>query len=580
MESLICPNCGAENEPTAKRCKECNALLVGLHKENKPSTDDLKGKDINFLANNDQDLPGLLHALKQDGDITTDGGGVAGEGEGYASREDEAFGDRDLSMDEEGIPEWLQRIRKRAKKETDAAGEITQKLSVTQENLAEDKLETHDRSFASWIESLRGEGSENEQELETTSEKTHGDDAETAQKDPGWLSKIRKVKGISPGEYRKGSYQKTGDSLLQWLVALEEGREPIQPIPGENAGESVETESDEKVVTDTDSPEGVDLTQKITMDGKSTRADLTPQLDVSREEQAHADLFSSTVLDEKSSRAPQQIKTKSTNWVIRLMTSFLFLTVLSLTLFTGWFPELETGNLQPPGWFALIDSIENFPEDGELLLIADYQAGFAEEIELVALPILSEAIRPGMALSVVSSKPAGFILIRQLLTAVPNSENLIINDLGYVPSPGFAAYDIVNIKQVGPGVSNLINSTLPVSDMDLDGAFILTDSYEGGRLWIEQLSARLPQVPLYLLVTAQVSPMLLPYQESGQVVGVAAGIADSLVMDSLGNELEMPRLWRAYQAGILMLIAAILVGAIFSLNSFRVKKMDGADELE
>jgi hypothetical protein len=54
---------------------------------------------------------------------------------------------------------------------------------------------------------------------------------------------------------------------------------------------------------------------------------------------------------------------------------------------------------------------------------------------------------------------------------------------------------------------------------------------------------------------------LLPYWEAGQVNGILAGMTDAISMD--GETAVFTSRWRAYQAGILLVILLLLVGLFF-----------------
>jgi hypothetical protein len=102
---------------------------------------------------------------------------------------------------------------------------------------------------------------------------------------------------------------------------------------------------------------------------------------------------------------------------------------------------------------------------------------------------------------------------------------------------------------------------------DFDGVLILSDSFEGAQMWIEQLSALMPETPLNLLVTAQAGPMLHPYWESGQVSGMISGISEAAGLEAVWFEDDVVSLhWQAYQTGILILITLLVMGVIFNID--------------
>ena len=65
-----------------------------------------------------------------------------------------------------------------------------------------------------------------------------------------------------------------------------------------------------------------------------------------------------------------------------------------------------------------------------------------------------------------------------------------------------------------------------------------------------------------MILTAQAGPLLQPYWESGQVSGMISGIPEAAALEaSIGEGSEIAIRWRAYQVGILLLIAVMLIGS-------------------
>jgi hypothetical protein len=97
---------------------------------------------------------------------------------------------------------------------------------------------------------------------------------------------------------------------------------------------------------------------------------------------------------------------------------------------------------------------------------------------------------------------------------------------------------------------------LPVENYD--GIMILADSIMGSRAWVEQLSALMPNNDIYLFLTAQAGPMLLPYWESGQVSGMVSGISEAAgIENALAQGSAVADRWRMYQVGIWAMLAVL-----------------------
>jgi hypothetical protein len=93
------------------------------------------------------------------------------------------------------------------------------------------------------------------------------------------------------------------------------------------------------------------------------------------------------------------------------------------------------------------------------------------------------------------------------------------------------------------------------------------------RIWIEQVGPVLPNVPLSILTSAQASPMISPYLDSGQVKGSVAGITGGAIYES---SIEQPsishRYWDSYQMGILLLVFLILLGGLANIADVLINR--------
>jgi hypothetical protein len=260
--------------------------------------------------------------------------------------------------------------------------------------------------------------------------------------------------------------------------------------------------------------------------------------------------------------------------MVRLAASVFLIGLISLVLFGGW--PGERFSKDSPGIEAMLASIEGGPELDSVLIVADYQAGVAEEIHQIAAPVLGVVLAPDMAIMQISTQPAAVLLSRHLLADLPGGSDLTINDLGFYPSAMLAAYTAgggtgQDISWVG--LPETQSGKLP---KDLDGVFILADSYEGASFWVEQFAARQPALPLYLLVTAQAAPMLRPYEDSGQVAALATGISGINAADASVDESGPALHFRAaYQTGTLLLAVMIILGAILSIKPRNDEKKEG-----
>jgi len=556
---VICPECGAENSLTAEVCQECGASLLGVIPSPSPEPLEPEGDDLDLFAQDDPDLPDLLNALKQDEEMSDDGGEEQAPIPESPKEPVKNPLDFDAGEDEDSIPEWLKRIRKRAREEKDSIGEITQKINTARERLESEKNENKRKQYESYLQRLRGQKRGIEDQLREY--------RDSSKDDSDWLSKIKKAEGKHSDtnqEDQPSIDERQGDSLLQWLVAVENGDEAPEPLL-EMEEEFVERHRGETLPTRISSQEpDLESTQQMSRD----ELEFKPlELSISSEEQAQADQLAVTIVDERASRPVRQPDRAPLNWLVRLVLGVLLIVGLSFSLITSGSTALPQGLLQPQNE-ALLYWARKVPSDASLLIVFDYAAGYASELSLVARPVLNAAIQDGSSIAIVSSTPSGSLLAGKLFNELDAGGALDVMDLGYFPVASYGAYGMAIRGNLESLSIDLPEVGKPLPSEGFDGVLILSDSYEGAQTWIEQLSSLMPEIPLNLVVTAQAGPMLLPYWESGQVNGMVSGLSEAAGVErALSDGESVATRWRSYQTGLLILIAVLVIGAIFNTDT-------------
>jgi hypothetical protein len=575
MAYLICPECGAHNPLDEPFCRVCQTSLEGQEPVEDPQTPESEAESFDLFDVDDKDLPDLLQGLKQEDDDMDPAAGLP-EIDLDAAPEDEEEGDTaeeaedappadEAIPEDEGAPEWLETVRKRAREEEDAVGDMIRRVSAAQENVKGGGSETRHEDFESWIQKLREEARdraagqplpEAEPEQESDAAPEPSGDEEPGNED--WLTRIRKAHGtLEPAAKETDA---AGRSLLEWLVALEDEQ---------TAKESNEAEPDEPT------PAASEETQRIDLGAAPDESQMTrpvptgapravlAALNLTREEQVQADLLAAVLTDEKADRpfTPPRHK-RGFQWANAFFLLVLLVS-LGLTLFTGG-PDALFRPGAPAGALALVDWVETLPEDADLMLIFDYQPAYTAEMDLVARSLLELAAERAGSLAVVSSAATGPLLSEALLTEVfENTATIPVERLGYYPVESYGAYGVAAGLTVSPSASNPPGSADAILDRELDGILIFSDRFEGAQSWVAQLGALSPETPLGLAVTAQAGPLLQPYVDSGQVVGMVAGLPDAAALEGrLGDGGALGHRLRAYQAGVLVVILALLLGAV------------------
>ena len=555
MPVLICPECGAENLPDAETCVVCQASLLGVEPAD-PGQPQPDTQDEHVPVDQpEDDLSDLLSSLKQDDTLDDFQDGEEGPRPALDIGEVE---EQEDSLEEPEVPEWLHRIRQRAQTEPDSVGDVTQRIKAAQESLDEQKKVAQEQQLESVIKKIHGEDDgqppgKTEDDVEQPAE---GD--EQVVEDSDWLTRIRKKHRPELGDEIQGTLsEREGDSLLQWLVALEEGGSQSEGVEGEPLQRADLVEDTQEVEV---SPTPGDSTQEIDIRESSPAKRTETELRITREEQTRADQLAATIIDEKAPRPVREPRKEASPQGIRRVLGLLLVIILSFMLFFQCSGGVTSG-LQEPQGVAVREWAEDLPAEANLLFVLDYQAGYAPELDLSARPILELINDEGRAVSILSSSPSGSLLFYRLLDQTSGLDRLVVNDLGYYPVESFGAYGLANQVRSNWQITSQPEFTKRLPSGPFDGILILADDYGGAMAWIEQLSSLAPEIPIYLIVTAQAAPLLLPYWEAGQVKGIIAGMTNVISMD--GETAAFASRWRAYQAGILLVIVLLLVGLFF-----------------
>ncbi len=300
-------------------------------------------------------------------------------------------------------------------------------------------------------------------------------------------------------------------------------------------------------------------------------------LEISQKQRLQADLLSAMIADERAPRLPREKHGKSASWLLRLLIGLLLIMALVFSLFDGRDSDLNVEMIPPevslsPAGQALALDLANLSLEAEILLIFDYDAGFSDELVLVSNPVLSVLLQEGRPIFLASSSPSGPLLSRQLIEKHLREQNLLwvdmmMTDLGYFPLESYGAFGLSLYLENAESTDDLPELGPSLDLSSISAVFLLSDRYEGARIWIEQINALAPDMPLYLLVTAQAGPMLQPYWASGQIQGLLAGLPDGVAYETqVGDRGPAVRRWRGYQAGVLIMAALLVIGLIFGFE--------------
>jgi hypothetical protein len=200
-------------------------------------------------------------------------------------------------------------------------------------------------------------------------------------------------------------------------------------------------------------------------------------------------------------------------------------------------------------------------------------------MEAISGPLLHQMImlsHPNF--SFISTSPNGAALVERLMsnTKINPAGSQYLN-LGYLPGGATGVLGFIEAP-------TQINSFADVQSFsEYSALIVLSDHAESGRVWVEQLQNQkqvdpaLTNQPLLVVASAQAGPLLQPYVLSGQITGMISGISDAARYEFVNN--SQPGIarsyWDTFGVGLMMSIAVIIVGSLWSLfTGIRARRAD------
>jgi hypothetical protein len=282
-------------------------------------------------------------------------------------------------------------------------------------------------------------------------------------------------------------------------------------------------------------------------------------------------------------KSPRKIPADDKRRLPRSIWGVIGLTMFSLIATLLWSGSSVTALPQPAeaNLVGITTKIDSMSPEAVVLVGIDYDVSLAGEVENAALPVLVHLMRKQVSLVFVSTRPTGPALANHLLDLgmnwlpdYPDGKAFVFS---YLPGGAAGLLQMaVSPRQAlaivtdgtNPWLSQELSQIQKISDFSL--VILLTDSSSSGRDWLEQVQLRLDDTPLYAIVSRQAEPILLPYQNSGQIQSLMAGISDGanyerIYLFTTNNQ----QMLRAYQGALLFM--AILLVCVIVLSIFPQK---------
>ena len=278
-------------------------------------------------------------------------------------------------------------------------------------------------------------------------------------------------------------------------------------------------------------------------------AAVPPDLLLLRDQQDRASLLASLIEQEGRVTAGKQAPRKPFGRAGRLAVALLLLIGLVVSILIGPAAMPADAFKSIPA-LALNNQIETLNENDQVLVVLDYQAATSREIESLAAPLLEQLHTQGANLVFLTTQPSGLFLAQSLITQANLPEDTQVE---YLPG----SYLSLISWAMNPAISDDGDNPTQVKDLrSFQLVLLVSDSSDNVRGWLEQIAPWIERLNFAAVTTQMEAPVLLPYFDSGQLVGYAAGIAD-------GNIGSQPTFsYRAYRVGLLLLLVMLLLGMI------------------
>ena len=431
-----------------------------------------------------------------------------------------------------------------------------------------------------WLEAMESEDGVSEADLPHVPALVGGAE-EPADEEPGdlgipdWLGEIEPLEDESASTPQEGSPDLAPATLPNWLEAM-------RPVDTFRSVVEIEPEDDQAVesVGPLAGLSGVLLAEPVVaMPRTSSVGSL--ELDVSERQYAQAELLHRLV-EEEEQEAPAMPKRGVRLAVFRWAIAAVVLIAVSLPILTGA-PSFALPSLEPRELGALFNLVERLPLEQPVLVVFDYEPGYAGELEAVSGAFLDQMMARGLPLASMSTRPTGSALA--LLALAPfvdrygyeNGQNIV--NLGYL-SGGQTA---VQLFAISPREAVLEGFALPEQVQEvwetpvLDEVEVLSDfgmvavitaDSESARVWAEQARPNMGDTPLVVVLSAGAEPLVRPYFEGtdrtigGILSGLPAAVAYELRNGRPGLAQER---WDAFGSAMLAAELVLLAGVGYGL---------------
>lgn len=226
--------------------------------------------------------------------------------------------------------------------------------------------------------------------------------------------------------------------------------------------------------------------------------------------------------------------------------------------------------------------IASLPTDALVLVAFDADLGTYPEIRAATRAVLSDLAAHGARTGIVSYTPDGRAIAAAELDRIVRAGGTAPTDLGFVA--GSEAGLVRSIASIVPDAASGATAEAIRQRGGGIGAFdlvvIISGSDLSARSWVEQVGARLPDLPMAAIAPTFLDPELEPYLGSGQLVALLAtlregiGYAEAIGGDAIAGRGSIPGPLPML-IGMLLALAALGEAALRGGRDSRLRSTTG-----
>jgi hypothetical protein len=225
-----------------------------------------------------------------------------------------------------------------------------------------------------------------------------------------------------------------------------------------------------------------------------------------------------------------------------------------------------------------------------VLIVFDYEPDAAAEMRPLAEAVLAHLGEQDSAtVYIVSTRPIGPSMAEDVLQTETVRNRLADNggtwvNLGYIAGHASGIYEFTTGTAHGiPSVANYnyagnaaLVETQYLQDGTINLIFVITDSFEDLRSWVEQ-AGRLTGIPMIGVLSARTAPLAQAYRDSGQLLAVMNGIDHAVQYRTLSgltsSDETLLATWNAQAlAGTLAAGLIVIGGFVFGIAAARERQ--------